>query len=599
MNRTRKVVPFVTAPPRPNPPIGAVPTVGAAEEVVPVDRAFHASVARLTRGLSPAAVLLAWADWAMHLAAAPGRQAELWAKAARKAIRLQMFLLRCAACGGRAEPCIEPLPQDRRFTADAWQAWPWNLWSQTFLLTQQWWHAATTGIRGVSPESERQVEFLARQMLDMVSPTNFPWSNPEVIKATQAEGGMNLVRGLQNLAEDLQCRMAGLPPPGAEAFRPGREVAVTPGEVVFRNRLMELIQYRPTTPTVRPEPVLFVPAWIMKYYILDLSPRNSLIRWLVGQGFTVFAISWMNPGSADRDLGLEDYRAEGVMAALDVVQATTGQKVHATGYCLGGTLLSVAAAAMARDGDDRLASLSLFAAQTDFTEAGEIKLFISESQVAFLEDMMAERGYLEAGQMAGAFQMLRSNDLLWSRMVREYLLGRRSPMTDLMAWNADATRMPARMHSEYLRKLFLSNDLAVGKLSAGGRPVALSDIRVPVFAVGTETDHVAPWRSVYKLTLLDDCETTFVLTSGGHNAGIVSEPGHPHRHYRVATRGPMAAWSDPETWHAQVPVREGSWWPAWCDWLSARSGAPSPPPGLGAAGFPPLEPAPGRYVLER
>jgi poly[(R)-3-hydroxyalkanoate] polymerase subunit PhaC len=567
--------------------------------VAPLDRAFHAGVARMTGGLSPAAMSLAWADWALHLAAAPGQQAVLWSKVARKALRLQLFLMHCAAQGGRAEPVIEPLPQDRRFAAEAWQAWPWNLYSQSFLLAQQWWHAATSGIPGVSADSERQVNFVARQLLDMVAPTNFPWTNPEVIAATRAEGGMNLVRGLQNLIDDMSRRAAGLPPLGAEAFRPGHEVAATPGKVVFRNRLIELIQYAPTTPQVRPQPVLLVPAWIMKYYILDLSPQNSLIRWLVAQGYTVFAISWKNPESEDRDLGLEDYRRLGVMAALDAVTAIAGAKVHAAGYCLGGTLLSIAAAAMARDGDDRLASLTLFAAQTDFTEAGEIRLFITESQVAFLEDMMAERGYLEAGQMASAFQMLRSNDLLWSRMVQEYLLGRRAPMTDLMAWNADATRLPARMHSEYLRHMFLNNDLTEGRLDAAGRIVALSDIRVPIFAVGTETDHVAPWRSVYKLTLMGDAETTFVLTSGGHNAGIVSEPGHAHRHFRIATRTPEAVWNEPDAWLAETAAQEGSWWLEWASWLDARSDPPAAPPGLGSPAFPALGDAPGGYVLVR
>lgn len=565
------------------------------------DRGLKALAARFTGGLSPIALADAWSDWALHLATSPGKQVHLGAKAARKAQRLVGFCAACAMHEGEAGRCIEPLPQDRRFRDPAWAKWPYNLMSQAFLLNQQWWHNATTDVRGVTKQHENVVEFAARQVLDVFSPSNYPWSNPEVIDRARQTGGMNFVLGWQNFLADWQRLASGERPAGAEDFVVGKTVATTPGKVVFRNRLIELIQYEPTTDKVRPEPVLIVPAWIMKYYILDLSPENSLVRYLTAQGFTVFMISWKNPDADDRDLGMEDYREMGVMQTLDAVGAICGsRKVHGVGYCLGGTLLSIAAAAMARDGDERLKSLTLLATQTDFTEAGELMLFINDSQLAFLEDMMWEKGYLDTHQMAGAFQLLRSNDLIWSRMVRQYLMGEPETMNDLMAWNADATRMPYRMHSEYLRRLFLKNDLAEGRYEVGGAPVAVSDIRVPVFLVGTERDHVAPWRSVYKFHLLSDAEVTFVLTTGGHNAGIVSEPGHPRRRYRIETRAHDAMYVDPDRWAAQTEERNGSWWPALADWLAARSGAPVAPPRTGGVdeGLAPLGAAPGTYVLQ-
>jgi polyhydroxyalkanoate synthase len=465
---------------------------------------------------------------------------------------------------------------------------------------ERWWEAATTQVRGVSQQHENVVTFTVRQLLDTAAPSNFPFTNPEVIARTRVEGGRNIARGFANFLDDAQRQAEHRPPAGAEAYRVGETVAVTPGQVVRRTRLAEVIQYSPTTAKVRREPVVIVPAWIMKYYVLDLSPHNSLVKFLVDQGFTVFMVSWKNPGPEDRDLSLEDYRTEGVLAAIEAATAITqSDQVHAAGYCLGGTILAIAAAAMARDGDERLKTVSFLAAQTDFTEAGELMLFINESQVAFLEDMMWERGYLDSTQMAGAFQLLRSNDLIWSRLIRDYLMGERSNGIDLMAWNADATRMPYRMHSDYLRKLFLDNDLAEGRYKAGGEAIALSDIRMPLFAVGTEQDHIAPWRSVYKFNLLADSEVTFALTNGGHNAGILSEPGHKGRFYRLGTKEPHTHYHDADTWRTMYAPREGSWWTAWADWLRARSGPEVAPPPLGRpeAGFPMIVSAPGTYVL--
>ena len=564
-----------------------------------IDRSFHAGIARLTAGISPAAVAAAFLDWGTHLALSPGKWAQLQNKAWRKSLRYAAYAGRVAAAGGNAPDCIAPLPQDHRFDAAPWHTPPWNLVHQGFLLTQQWWHVATTGVRGVSAQHEAVVNFTVRQLLDMVAPSNFPATNPEVLGRTIESGGMNLVQGAANLVEDLERAGGGRPSRAAEAMRPGQALALSAGKVVFRNRLIELIQYAPTTGSVRPEPVLIVPAWIMKYYILDLAPGRSLVEHLVDQGFTVFMISWRNPEPEDRDLGLDDYRRQGVMAALEAIGRIVPQvPVHACGYCLGGTLLAIAAAAMARDGDTRLASMTLFAAQTDFTEAGELMLFINPSQVAFLEDMMWEQGVLDTRQMSGAFQLLRSNDLIWSRMIRDYLMGERAPVTDLLAWNADTTRMPFRMHSEYLRLLFLENELSEGRYLVDGRPVALSDIRAPIFAVGTESDHVAPWRSVFKLHLYTDTDVTFLLTSGGHNAGIVSEPGHPRRHFRVALRRANEPYRDPDSWVGAVAPRPGSWWPEWTAWLAAHSGAEGPAPSMGAPeiGLAPLCDAPGTYV---
>lgn len=565
------------------------------------DRSLHATIARVTAGLSPAAMAHVYLDWATHLAYSPGKRAQLVDKAMRKAFRLANYACRCALEGGKTARCIEPLPQDKRFVVEAWQQWPYSFIYQAFLLHQQWWHSATTGIRGFSKQHEDMVEFASRQLLDMVSPSNFLLTNPVVLRQTISNGGANLVGGLQNLVEDWERAISAKKPVGAEKFAVGREVAVTPGKVVYRNRLIELIQYLPATDQVRPEPVLMVPAWIMKYYILDLSPQNSLVRYLTEQGFTVFMISWRNPGPEDRDLGMDDYQSLGVMAALDAVgDIVPNERVHAVGYCLGGTLLAIAAAAMARDGDARPASVTLLAAQTDFTEAGELMLFINDSQLAFLEDAMWEQGFLDSRQMAGAFQMLRSNDLVWSRIVSEYLMGERRPMSDLMAWNADATRMPYRMHSEYLRQLFLDNDLAEGRFIVGGRPVALTDIRVPIFAVGALHDHVAPWRSTYKIHLLTDCEVTYLLTSGGHNAGIVSEPSRVDRRFQVMTQKHDDHYLDPDTFLANAPRKTGSWWPEWVAWLNARSGTPVPARTMGAPqkGYELLCDAPGLYVIE-
>ncbi len=562
------------------------------------------NVARRTRytgGMAPTAAALAWTDWALHLAYSPGKRLALWQDALRMQQQWWQYALSAMAPAANAG-AVAPAEEDRRFADPAWQRWPFNVIQQGFLLQQAWWHAATTGVRGVSPHHEKMVNFAGRQWLDMISPTNYVLTNPEVLKLTAQSGGANLWQGAMNAFDDAQRALVNAAPAGAERFLPGRDVALTPGKVVFRNRLIELIQYAPATAKVQAEPVLIVPSWIMKYYILDLSPHNSLVSYLVAQGHTVFIISWQNPDADDRDLGLDDYRQLGVMAALDAVgKVCPDTGVQAVGYCLGGTLLSIAAAAMARGGDTRLRSLSLLASETDFRESGEIKLFVDDSQLAWLEASMWRKGYLDGWQMAGSFQMLNSQDLIWSRRVREYLMGERRPLIDLMAWNADTTRMPYRMHSEYLRELIMNNDLAEGRYLVDDHPVVMADIRVPLFVVGTLRDHVAPWRSVYKIHLLTDTEVTFALTSGGHNAGIVSEPGHPRRHYRIGTREPGARYVDPDRWLAATPSHEGSWWTAWDAWLKRQSPATVAPPAMGGKGskVASLVDAPGHYVLQR
>jgi polyhydroxyalkanoate synthase len=605
MNSRQAAVPILRAD-VPNELPGAAPAVDAGADIEgpdPIDRLTQAALGRLTAGISLPALTLAWTDWALHLAQSPGKWGRLAQKATLKTARLGAYAIEAqtaqTAQAAPPAPIIAPLPQDRRFGGEAWQHWPFNVIYQSFLLNQQWWHNATTGIGGVAPHHEQVVSFVARQLLDTMSPVNFVATNPEVLQATLAQGGRNLVRGAAYLMEDLRRTRAGGPAAGTDEFIPGQHVAVTPGQVVLRNALIELIQYLPTTPDVHAEPVLIVPAWIMKYYILDLSPHNSLVNYLVGRGHTVFMISWRNPGEADRDLGMDDYLRLGVFAALDAVASIVpDRKIDTVGYCLGGTMLAIAAACPAGRRGNRINTMTLLAAQTDFTEAGELTLFIDDSEVDYLDNIMWRQGYLESGQMAGAFGLLRSNDLVWSRVVGEYLLGRREPMSDLMAWNADATRMPYRMHSEYLRRLFLKNDLFEGRFCVGVDPVSLADLRLPTFVVATETDHVAPWKSVYKINLVAD-DVTFVLTSGGHNAGIVSEPGHRNRHFRIARRVDGDTYVAPEDWAGATPPQDGSWWPAWVDWLDGEGSGRAAPPRMGAPCQASLGPAPGTYVLER
>ena len=564
------------------------------------DGALHAAVAPLTRGLSPISLLLAYTDWVLHLATQPAQSLHLALEAQRSAFEFS------ANGFAAAEETQAAIAEDLRFSHPGWRQWPYSAMVHAYRSADAWWKEASV-LRGMTAHDQELTRVFARQWLDMLSPANLPLTNPEVLQRTAERLGGNFVDGAALMLDEWRLRH-GLPPlePPEHPYQPGVDLAITPGKVVHRNALIELIQYAPQTPTVHAEPVFIVPSWIMKYYVLDLSPHNSMVRWLVAQGHTVFIVSWRNPDESDALLAMEDYLQLGVFDPLAVIAALVpGARVHACGYCLGGTLLAIGVAALARPSRIEraellapLASVSLLAAETDFTEPGEMGVLIDESQVAMLEDIMAERGFLTGQQMAGSFQFLHSRELVWSARTRELLLGEPLRPNDLMAWNADVTRMPAAMHSEYLNRCYLRNELAEGRYPVEGRPVSLGDIRLPIFAVGTEKDHVSPWRSVYKLHRLTNTELTFALTNGGHNAGIVSEPGHGHRHYALHTSQSGDAMLDPDEWVAIAERKEGSWWTAWHAWLLAHGSAKRVPArriDVAAA----VCDAPGSYVLTR
>lgn len=590
-----------------------------------IDDALHTQLAKVNLGLSPISLALAYLDWAMHLAVSPGRQ--LW-------LAQQALVLTAQVATHAGSPLVsqdaaeEPVTEaDSRFSDTHWSRWPFSAYRDGFKATQAWWREATQ-LEGMARHHQHVLSFFTRQGLDALAPVNWPASNPEVLRQAQATLGQSWVKGYQSYARDMlayQKSMADSDPAQMRplAFEVGKEVAATPGKVVFRNTLIELIQYTPTTENVYPEPILIVPSCIMKYYILDLSPGNSMVRYLVEKGYTVFMISWRNPDAGDRDLGMQDYLQLGVMEAMAAVKShAQAPRIHALGYCLGGTFLSIVAAALgrcrpetprdpqavmpARRRNDaaclqqhlpELASVTLLAAQTDFSEPGELGVFIDADQLHTLRESMARTGYLTGRQMAGSFQFLNSRDLIWSRNTRRYLLGQDEVGNDMMSWNADLTRLPERMHSEYLSSLFLNNALANGHYRVAGAGVALMDIRAPMLVVGTVRDHVSPWRSVFKIRLLTDTHFTFILAAGGHNAGIVSEPGHARRSYQIDSAEAGEGWTEPEVWAAQAPRVEGSWWEAMDHWLRERSGAPVPARQIPADAV--LCDAPGNNVMVR
>jgi polyhydroxyalkanoate synthase len=566
-------------------------------------RAFLATLAQWTGGLSPHHFGGAWLNVLGRLAVAPGRQAELAQSAFRKSLALAQFA-GAATLGGETPPDIDGTAYASRFSDKSWARFPFNVMAQTFLTASGWAREAVRNVPGADAAAQNIVDFTVRETLEFFAPDNYLVTNPQLIEKTIEENGRNLLRGMKHLAEDVVRTLRQQGPAGAEQYVVGEHVAATRGKVILRTPLMELIQYEPTTETVFAEPLLIVPAWIMKYYILDLSPKNSMVKYLTDLGHTVFMISWKNPTAEDRDVTMDDYLTHGLLAALDAVNAVVPKrKVHAVGYCIGGTLLAIGSAALAAKDDDRLASVTMFAAQADFSEPGELSIFISPAQLAMLEAIMWKEGVLESRQMGGAFAMLRTYDLLWAPTVGTYLRGERAGLNDLMAWNADGTRMAYRMHTDYLHQLYLGNDLAEGRYQALGETVHLSDITVPMFVVGTETDHVAPWRSVYKIgRLVRSKDYNFCLTSGGHNAGIISGPSHPRRRHRVLQTKAGARLVPPERYMEKVEPQPGSWWPTWAKWLeerSSKSRVAPPPMGAARKGLKAICNAPGTYVRQK
>lgn len=553
-----------------------------------MDKLYQANLGKFTAGLSPAALQTSYFSWVAQLLQSPGTLTRLGTYPLLHANDYLTNLF------------TQDIPRDGndvRFHTENWSIYPWRLWAELFLLTEDWCLQATTKVPGLPIPVKRTVAFRMRQILDALSPSNFVLTNPDLFQETIRSNGQNLIRGTELAIQDMIEKLTGAPPAGVENFIPGKQVAITKGKVVFKNHLIELIQYEAQTDKVYKEPVLIIPAWIMKYYILDLLPENSLVNWLTKQGHTVFIVSWRNPGSEDRNLGMEDYYKLGAMGAIDAVsKEIPNTKIHLMGYCLGGTLAMITAAAMANNKDERLKTLSLLAAQGDFAEAGELLLFITKSEVSFLKSMMWEQGYLDTKQMAGTFQMLRSYDLIWSKMVQDYMHGQQRGMIALLAWNADATRMPYKMHSEYLEQLFLNNDFAEGRYTMENKHIVAENIKAPAFVVSTEKDHVAPWKSVYKTHLLMNSNLTFVLTNGGHNAGIVSEPGHEGRTYRIKERKKDDAYLDPNTWLKEAPLKTGSWWTAWHEWLVQNSSSDLVKARKISTSLPA---APGSYVLQK
>jgi polyhydroxyalkanoate synthase len=502
--------------------------------------------------------------------------------------------------GMDSHPVIEADPKDRRFRDDAWKENEvFDFIKQSYLLSARFVQDVVTHVDGLDEHTAQKVDFYARQFVDAMSPSNFLLTNPEVLRKTAESGGENLLRGLNNLLADLERGKGQLriKMTDTSAFSIGENIAVSPGKVVFQNDLMQLIQYAPSTEKVLKRPLLIIPPWINKFYILDLRPKNSLVRWATAQGHTVFMVSWVNPDAKLAEKGFDDYMQEGLLDALSAIEAATGEsEINAIGYCLGGTLLSSTLAWMAVHGDTRIRSATFFVTLIDFRESGELNVFIDEEQLKMLEEKMNKRGYLEGSEMATTFNMLRANDLIWSFVVNNYLLGNDPFPFDLLYWNSDSTRMPARMHSFYLRNMYQENRLAQpGGITLAGTPIDLSRIKVPAYFLSTREDHIAPWRATYHGTHLLRGPNRFVLAASGHIAGVVNPPdGGKYSHW-INTELPP----DAEAWFAGATEIAGSWWPDWHRWVSAldKRQVKARVPGDGK--LQPIEDAPGSYVKVR
>lgn len=502
--------------------------------------------------------------------------------------------------GVKSEPVMKEKKGDRRFHHEDWIEKPvFSAIKQTYLVASEWMRNLVTDMDGLDSHTAQRVKFFTEVYIDALSPTNFALTNPAVIEKTIETKGANLVHGLKNMLEDLergkgqlQIRMTD-----TDAFELGKNVAVTPGKVVFQNRMFQLLQYTPTTESVSKRPLLVVPPWINKYYIMDLQPKNSLLKWLVSQGHTVFVVSWVNPDESYRDTSFEQYVQDGVIAAVDVVEQITGvSEINSIGYCIGGTLLTSTLAYMKSKGDSRIKSATFFTTMLDFSEPGELGVFIDDEQVSALEEQMEKDGYLEGSAMAGAFNLLRSNDLIWSFYINNYLLGNDPRPFDLLYWNSDSTRMPAKMHSWYLRNMYLENKLCKpGGISISGVPIDISSIDIPVCFASTVEDHIAPWKSTYSGAQLFSSDVRFILGGSGHIAGVINPPEANKYAYRVTDGLP----ENPDLWAAKAEQHAGSWWPEWQSWIQPMTGEQVDARIPGDGKFKVIEDAPGSYAKLR